>query len=510
MNQTIKRILLYSLAAVGVAALAVGGGALGARLATNDAVPSSIETPVSTTAAAESTVVPAALTNSTQAMSDADVAKAFQQRFRAVSAATIPVVVEVNVVSTVTQPVISSPFDFFGSPNGQIPQREIPQQGLGSGVIVRREGSTVYVLTNSHVAGEADEIEIVLNDGRSYEGTLVGNDSLMDLALVSFETDEQVPIATLGDADSLAVGDWVFAVGNPLGYESTVTAGIVSAIGRDAGTTGLSGVTDYIQTDAAINRGNSGGPLVNIDGEVVGINTWIASGDGGSIGLGFAIPVNNARRAVDDFISTGEVAYSWLGVKIGTVSEAVADDLQVDSGTGALVYNVYQDGPAARSGIQPGDVIVSVNSRSISGSSELVRTVAALEPGEPAEFVIVRDGRQQTLSVRTARRSQDAGSNGQALWPGFSVVTLTDQIRDQLTSSGREVARRTEGVVVVDVEDESAAADAGLRSGDVITEVNDEPVGAVDEFYRALRRADDDAAFRVTRNGREFIVGFRR
>ena len=172
----------------------------------------------------------------------------------------------------------------------------------------------VYVLTNNHVVQDADEIEVNLNDGRTFSGELVGGDPLRDLALVSFETQEEVPVAVLGDSSELWVGDWVLAIGNPLGFESTVTAGIVSAKGRH--TQGQQ-FTDYIQTDASINRGNSGGALVNLDGEVIGINTFIASTSGGSIGLGFAIPINNARRAIDDFIDKGSVEYAWLGVNMG-------------------------------------------------------------------------------------------------------------------------------------------------------------------------------------------------
>lgn len=505
-------VIRYALMAVAVVALAVGGGALGSILVRSEgpsATPASrsigneanyaiaTDTPVDT--------VNASLSNSF----DGDIAKAFQQRFRAVSAATTPVVVEVNVTSTVSQPAVSSPFEFFLNPNGE--RREIPRRGLGSGVIVEREGDTVYVLTNSHVAGNADEIEVVLNDGRSFEAELVGQDDLMDLALVSFETDASVPIADLGDSGALAVGDWVFAVGNPLGYESTVTAGIVSAIGRDDTPANASGVTDYIQTDAAINRGNSGGPLVNIDGEVVGINTWIASSDGGSIGIGFAIPVNNARRAIRDFIDSGEVAYSWLGVRIGSVSERTAEELGLESEVGAMVYNVYENAPASRAGVEPGDVIVSVDGEPIDDSGKLVRTVAALAPGEASTFEIIRDGELIEIEVRTARREAEAGDNSEDLWPGFTVTSLTEEVREQLTSAtDGAFPRRTRGVVVTTVEPGSPASDAGLRSGDVITEVNDAGVASVDEFYRALRSADDDAEFIVLRGGREVIVGFRR
>ena len=297
-----------------VAVLSVGGGVLGARLGSNPAseaqIPSGLQFGTSAAAsqahpADEFQVTPIVNSPSTLATANqAEIARSFQQQFRTVASQTLPVVVEVNVVNRVTQRVGDSPLDFFfGNPRGGQQEREFEQPGMGSGVIVARDGTAVYVLTNHHVAGEADEIELVLSDGRSFEAEIVGSDALMDLALVTFETREEVPIAPLGDSSALMAGDWVFAVGNPLGFESTVTSGIISAVGRrPAVGSQISGLTDYIQTDAAINQGNSGGALVNLAGEVVGVNTWIASQSGGSIGLGFAIPINNAKRAIDEFI----------------------------------------------------------------------------------------------------------------------------------------------------------------------------------------------------------------
>ncbi len=518
MKQAQKRVAAGMAAIVGVFALAIGGGYLGSQLAgrSNDGGSGlqigrdNAGTTLAFGSAEERKATPAVLESGNTPLPGAnDVTLSFQQRFRDVAAATLPVVVEVNVVSRVQQPVISTPFDFFQMPrdeeNGGEP-REFFQEGVGSGVIVARDGDTVYVLTNDHVAGRADEIEVVLHDGRSFGGELVGSDSLMDLAMVSFETTEEVPLATLGNSENLAVGDWVFAVGNPLGYESTVTAGIVSAIGRDAGaTSNLSGVTDYIQTDAAINRGNSGGPLVNLDGEVVGINTWIASGTGGSIGLGFAIPVNNAQRAVEDFIAEGSVEYSWLGVQIGNVGEDMADVLGLDSTNGAIISSIWNNSPGARSGLLPGDVILEINGASIDSSSELVRRVATLEVGEPADFLIMRNGAEMMLDVRTGRRAPEAGENAEELWPGFIVRPLTDQVRSRL-----DLGRSVRGPVVVDVVPGSTAAEAGLRAGDVVTEVNGTSIADVAEFFAELNEANGDTRFRILRNGRQLILGFGR
>ncbi|MFW6292422.1 MAG: PDZ domain-containing protein [Spirochaetota bacterium] len=322
--------------------------------------------------------------------------------------------------------------------------------------------------------------------------------------MITFETSEEVPIAPLGDSSALMPGDWVFAAGNPLGFESTITAGIVSATARAAQAgSQMSGVTDYIQTDAAINRGNSGGPLVNLDGEVVGINTWIASQTGGSIGLGFAIPINSAKRAISDFLTDGEVAYSWLGVQISTVSETIADELGLDSTSGAFVSGVYADSPAARAGLLPGDVILRIGDTPIDTSNTLVRTVANIEPEQASRFELVRNGERMTMTVRTGRRTADSGTE-EPVWPGISVAPLSDEIREEL-----ELARRVNGVVVAAVAEDSAAGESGLRAGDTITAINGEGIRSLADFYRELNEVDtDEIQFRIVRDGRQIILGF--
>ena len=352
MKHSLTSILRYGGLAVAVLALSVGGGFVGAGLAgSNESVTIGAGSAPAQPASVSPT--PASMNVSTDSE---NVSRAFQDQFRTVAAATLPVVVEINTVSTVTREVPTNPFSFFfGQPGQKGPQeQQYQQRGLGSGVMVARDRDTVYVLTNNHVAGEADEIEVVLSDGRKYTGSLVGTDDLMDLALVSFQTQDDIPIAQLGDSSSLEIGDWVFAVGNPLGFQSSVTAGIVSAKERSVTPqSGISGITSYIQTDAAINQGNSGGALVNLEGQVVGINTWIASRSGGSDGIGFAIPINMAQRAITDFIERGEVAYSWLGVMTGDPSDALRTDLGAPDSGGAFVYGVYDNSPAAEGGIQP-------------------------------------------------------------------------------------------------------------------------------------------------------------
>ena len=503
MKKYTQRKLLYGLIVVAIAGLSFGGGVIGSRVVGQGRDTVQYGVPALSYATPDSGMAVPAFLGS---QNNSAVAMSFQDQFRAVAATTMPVVVEVNVVNTVTQQVQSSPFDFFfGTPGQGAPQqREYTQRGLGSGVIVARNAETVYVLTNNHVAGDADEIEVVLNDGRSYSAALVGGDDLMDLALVSFETSDDLPIAVLGNSESLVVGDWVFAVGNPLGFQSTVTAGIVSAISRNAQPgSGMTGVTEYVQTDAAINQGNSGGALVNLEGEVVGINTWIASQNGGNIGLGFAIPINDAKRAIAGFIADGSVSYSWLGVQAGSVGSELAKELGIDGIKGAFVFGVYEDSPAGNAGIQPGDVITKVGNTAIADSSALVRTIAAIAPEAETEFSLVRGGQNTKITIKTARRSDSSGSDVSNLWPGLSVAPMTDQIKEQLS-----VSARTSGVVVTAVTPESAAANSGLRQGDVITAVNETRISSAIDFYRSLNANADEVQFRVERGGNQLLLGF--
>ena len=249
-----------------------------------------------------------------------------QASLRDISQKVRPAVVEINVTEVIKQqvPQLDSPFDWFFNQqqgNGQGSTRTFRQSGLGSGIIVKRTGDKVYVLTNNHVVDNATDISVRLTDQRVFKATVVGTDPRKDIALVTFTTKENVAVAELGDSNALQVGDLVLAVGNPLGFESTVTMGMVSALGRRGPQGETSSYTDYIQTDASINQGNSGGALVNIDGQVIGINTWIAAPSGGSVGLGFAIPINNAKSAIDQFIAKGRVQYGWLGALIGDIQD---------------------------------------------------------------------------------------------------------------------------------------------------------------------------------------------
>ncbi|HUX13857.1 MAG TPA: Do family serine endopeptidase [Spirochaetia bacterium] len=440
-----------------------------------------------------------------------------QNAFRQIAKSILPTVVEVNVVDTVNAPP-ASPFQFNGrnlfqyffgvpSPNdakpNQPPQRQFQQRGLGSGIMVRQDGDKVYVLTNNHVAGDSTQTSIRLSDGRSFKASLVGKDPQRDLALVSFTSSERMPIAPLGDSNTLEVGDWVLAVGNPLGFESSITFGIVSAVGRQAQPgTDLGQFTDYIQTDAAINRGNSGGPLVNIHGEVVGINTWIASQTGGSIGLGFAIPINNATKAIDEFISKGRVDYGWLGVNVGNVAPSVQANLSGNV-NGAFVYDVFRSSAADRAGIAPGDIITRVNDVNLTTSDGLVTQIGRLDPGKSIRLSVYRDGRTVNLTVTLGVRSADLAKQAKNLWPGMSVVNLTDEVRTQLNlPSGHG------DVVIGNVESASPADTAGLKPGDIIRDVNGNRIRNVMEFYKAMNNTrSNEVMFRIYRQDTELLIG---
>lgn len=433
--------------------------------------------------------------------------EAYQLTLRSVSRQVLPVVVEVEVVQRVTRRTTRpSPLEFFfGRPNPDDPeqQREFEQRGLGSGIIVRRDGEKVYVLSNEHVIGNADRINLTLYDGRTFRASRVGSDPNTDLALLVFETTEDIPLATLGDSSKVEVGDFVLAVGNPLGFESTVTSGIVSAVGRQ-GPQRRGGplLTDFIQTDAAINRGNSGGALVNLRGEVIGINTWIASQTGGSIGLGFAIPVNVANRTIDQFITTGSVQYGWLGVNMADPPASPSNSLGESSG-GALVYNVYRGSPASEAGILPGDIITHVGGRRIRNSNELLRAVTGLDPGVRTHFELKRGGASRTVYVQPGVRPSE-GASAEGLWPGMSVVEITDTVRQNLDLSSREG-----DLIIGQVASGSPAATAGLRSGDIIHRVNNSDVQTLRDFYGALNqvREDSEVVFRVKRNDTNLIIG---
>jgi serine protease Do len=415
---------------------------------------------------------------------------------------TTPAVVTVRSERRVRNVSQDLPFDlreFFGDQFGQgrgrrgpqLPERR--QGGLGSGVIVRPDG---YILTNHHVVEGAEQVTVELTDGRTMKAKVVGTDQPSDLAVLKVEG-TNLQTLPLGDSDAVRVGDVVLAVGNPLGVGQTVTMGIVSAKGRATG--GADTYEDFIQTDAPINQGNSGGALVSSRGELVGINSQILTPSGGNIGIGFAIPANLAKNVMTQLIETGRVHRGMIGVTIQPVTSDLARSLGLTDVRGALVSAVEAGGPADKAGVRRGDVITSVNGAAVKDTNDLRNDVAQLKPGSEVKLTLVRDGKEQTVAAtlserKAARAEREEGAAGSESGGfGMSVEPLT---RDRAQELGLSTAS---GVIVVDVQSGGRAADAGLRPGDVILEVDRKPVTSPDALRAALKDGSRPALLLVQR-----------
>jgi serine protease Do len=405
----------------------------------------------------------------------------------------------------------NSPFEqFFGMPhrgqNFKKPQQQPQkkqfrrQQGLGSGVIVSKDG---YILTNFHVVHGADEIEIKTSDKRTFSAEIVGVDSLSDVAVLKIKGQaKDLAVAYLGNSDKLRVGEWVMAVGNPFALTSTVTQGIVSALGRrdDKNPTQYQ---NYIQTDAAINPGNSGGALVNLDGELIGINTMIYTTSGGFMGIGMAIPINMARRVMEDIIYHGKVTRGWLGVQIQDVNDAMGSALGLGQRRGVLVSDVFKGQPADKAGIRRGDVVLSIDGKPVETSNDLKNTVAVIEPGRKVPVVVFRGGKELSVTVVLNERdegginklasgkgkssSEGGGDTAEAL--GLSVSNLNEKVRQQYN-----LDENATGVVVTDVDQSSQAAGEGVQPGDVIVELNRQQVASVKDFVKIAKNIKPESA----------------
>jgi Do/DeqQ family serine protease len=435
-----------------------------------------------------------------------EVAENIQNVFRAVADKVVPSVVELKTVSVRKQEAPNFPgipFEFFFGPRQEGEDgREFRSQGLGSGIIVRQDNNVYYVLTNNHVVTDnngnpVDEIRVAAQGNKEYPAELVARERRRDLAMVKFTAEEKYPLAVLGDSDSVDVGDFAIAVGNPLGFESSVTMGIVSAVGRTGGPG--DNINDFIQTDASINQGNSGGALVNIRGEVIGINMWIASSSGGgSMGLGFAIPINNAKSVIDDFISKGAVSDGWLGVSLLDVDSSMARDMGMDGNQGAFVSGVFLGSPAEKGGIQPGDFVTAVDGSAMGGSRHLTRIVADLKVGERHIFTVLRGNQSLDLNVTIAERSNEVAAENGKLWPGIFALPVSDSVIKDMQLDGSV----KNGLVVAQVVEKSPAAVIGLARKDIITAVNGETVNDLNAFYRILReKGGKELWFDISRGG---------
>jgi serine protease Do len=443
---------------------------------------------------------------------DIDVLERQNQAYERIAKAVTPAIVAIQstqVIKVQQSPFLNDPFfrQFFGNMFPNVP-REQREKALGSGVIVSPEG---YIVTNNHVIAKATEISVTLSDKRTFKGKVVGADPQTDVAVVKI-SGNGLPTASFADSDQLKVGDTVMAFGNPFGQDFTVTRGSVSALGRSSGQ--IEEFQNFIQTDAAINPGNSGGALVNVHGQVVGINTAILSGnsgpggEGGFIGIGFAIPSNMAKHVMEDLVKTGKVSRGYLGVGIENLDEGLAKQFKVPDSAGALVDDVTAGGPAEKAGIKNGDVIRKLNGQTVSDREQLTAMVTNLNPGTGVTLDILRDGQPMTLKMAVGERPSDlsthvGGGGGvqRGALRGITVENLTPSIRDQLG-----LPSNVTGVVIAEVDPNSPAGQYGLQEGDVIEGINRQPVHNVAEYNRLAAQAKGQTLLRINRQGNGYFV----
>lgn len=397
----------------------------------------------------------------------------------------------VNIATEGKRAVESSPFmndplfeRFFGIPRQQ---RERRTQGLGSGVVF--DAKRGYIVTNSHVIENADDIRVTLKDGRSFEASLIGADPDADIAVIKIDADNLKSIP-LSSADEVRVGDFVVAIGNPFGLQQTVTSGIVSALGRSG--LGIESYEDFIQTDASINPGNSGGALVNLKGELVGINTAILGPNGGNIGIGFAIPINMVQSITAQLIEHGEVRRGRLGIGIQDLTPELAKAFNTNARQGAVVSQVEEQSPAEAAGIQVGDVIVAVNGKNVDGASELRNAIGLLRAGTKVKLSLLRDGRRKDFTVRIEEPKKEK-FKGNLLSNKLGGATFSN------TPDGQ-------GVLITEIEPGSPASRAGLMEDDIVLSVNRKAVGSVEEMQAAVAGNPQAIVLNILRNGRGLFL----
>jgi serine protease Do len=392
------------------------------------------------------------------------------------------------------EPGPSGQFPGGGQSNGpsrrfNMPQQDQREKGLGSGVIVSSNG---YILTNNHVVDGASDVTVTLHDKREFKARVVGTDPRTDIAVIKIEG-SNFPTLTLADSSKVEVGDVVLAVGDPFGVGQTVTQGIVSATGRSG--LGIEDLEDFIQTDAAINPGNSGGALVDDEGHLIAINTAIVGSSGGNVGIGFAVPINIAKHDMDSILAHGKVDRGYLGVHIEDVTPALAKAFHTTAG-GALISDITPSGPAANAGLKKGDIVTDLNGQPITSKDQLMERIGTMDPNTKVSLKVTRDGKTMDVAVQLgeypssderASAAAPSGSGESEAIQGVTVENLTPEIAQQL-----KLSPQTKGVVVDKVNPSSDAADAGLQQGDVIQEVNHQPVMTAQDFHRAMSSAQKD------------------
>jgi serine protease Do len=447
----------------------------------------------------------------------------FRKGFSGVATKARPAVVFIQVEKQIPvggpQMFFNNPYDLFdeellerfGFPRNhqrRQPQRRQPQQmfkqmGQGSGFIISKDG---YILTNTHVVGDVDKITVRLSDGREFKAKKIGADSKTEVALIKIEGND-FPTLAMGDPSKLEIGEWVVAIGNPFGLKETLTVGVVSAKGRT--NMGITDYEDFIQTDAAINPGNSGGPLLNFDGEVIGINTAIFSQSGGYMGIGFAVPIDMALQIKNQLLSNGKVTRGYIGIFMNPeeMNEQMAQSFGYKEKNGVLIADIQKDGPADKAGLLSGDIIMEMNSKKITDQASFRRAIAAIPPKEKVKLLIFREGKTKTLTV-TVEELPDDGQGGATpeaseATPekyGLNIQNVTPEIANRLN------LEKTDGVIIAEVQQGSPAAEAGLQPGMLILEVNRKKVSNTREFMAELKRADKNALLRVKGERGTFFV----
>lgn len=395
--------------------------------------------------------------------------------------------------------------------------QEYETEVLGSGFIFRKDGETYYLLTNYHVVKDVDEIIITLWDRREFKGNevkIVGKDKLTDVAVLSIKTKEDLKVLKLGDSDKIQVGDWAIAIGNPFGFNGTVTVGVISALGRSNLSFGEEGPVfqNFIQTDAAINPGNSGGPLINIDGEVIGINSAIfTTMVRGNIGIGFAIPINTAKNVAEQLIAKGEVKRGYLGVRIQEVSSDIAKAYGLEKPMGALIVEVTEGGPADKAGVKEGEIIVEVNGEPVKNVEDLRLKIISYFPGEKVKLTLVNeDGKRRIVEVKLGELKEEMFTKGEVEekeevreWLGIEVKTLNRELKENYGIKGEK------GVVIVNIDPDGKGYSAGLREGDLIYRIGKTEIKDVNDYENAKKRYEKSSKpvpFFIERQGTRRVI----